>query len=115
MRQNPKYAPFASSSLAAPPSTSSFMSKELHESTVDMFLRAIRSDPKSQVDPDLQTGLGVLFHLSEDYEKASDCFRSALQSRPEDALLWNKLGASLGRIYFGQDIASGYHFILLFC
>ena len=45
-------------------SYSSFMSKELHEETIEMFLRAARQNPAEQIDADVQSGLGILFNLS---------------------------------------------------
>ncbi|XP_034489710.1 peroxisomal targeting signal 1 receptor [Drosophila innubila] len=59
-----------------------------------VYLEAVRLQP-AQVDSDLQEALGVLYNLSGEYDKAVDCYRSAVQVDPQNAKLWNRLGASL--------------------
>ncbi|KAG2153738.1 uncharacterized protein EDB93DRAFT_1134514 [Suillus bovinus] len=69
---------------------------ESHEKLTETFLTLVRQQyNEGVVDPDTQIALGVLFYGSTDYERAKDCFESALSQRPGDYLLWNRLGSSL--------------------
>ena len=36
----------------------------------------------------------ILYHISSDFDKAIDSFKIAVKLKPDDAALWNKLGAT---------------------
>jgi peroxin-5 len=85
---------------------SSFVDRDLFKSVEDAFLQATQQS--SQVDPDLQNVFGVLYNLSGDLERAIDCFQVALMVKPDDARLWNRLGATLANNSRSADAVSAY-------
>ncbi|KAH6660113.1 hypothetical protein BKA67DRAFT_509247 [Truncatella angustata] len=93
----------------------------LHDKITDLFMKAANLSPDGEhMDPDVQVGLGVLFYGAEEYDKAVDCFSSALASSEQGSsnqssqvhLLWNRLGATLANSGKSEDAIAAYEHAL---
>ncbi|CAJ2501007.1 Uu.00g038600.m01.CDS01 [Anthostomella pinea] len=91
--------------------------QQLHDKVTQLFINAARLSPDGEhMDPDVQVGLGVLFYGAEEYDKAVDCFSSALASselglsneQNQIHLLWNRLGATLANSGKSEDAIAAY-------
>ena len=80
----------------------------MHNQLVQQFVAAARLDA-TNMDPDVQVALGLLFNMSSEYAKATDCFAAALQGRPDDYALWNRLGACQSKSGRDEESIGSYH------
>ncbi|KAH6604755.1 peroxisomal targeting signal receptor [Trichoderma cornu-damae] len=91
--------------------------QQLHDKVTNLFIKAAQLSPDGEhMDPDVQVGLGVLFYGAEEYDKAVDCFQSALHSselgttnqQEQLHLLWNRLGATLANSGRSEEAIAAY-------
>jgi tetratricopeptide (TPR) repeat protein len=59
--------------------------KDLEKEVLDLFVQATEKDSS---DPSLHTALGVLYHLTDDYESSENSFKNALELNPDSFSLW---------------------------
>ncbi|OJA18614.1 hypothetical protein AZE42_01769 [Rhizopogon vesiculosus] len=67
------------------------------------------ADEVGGVDAEVQVALAVLLNTTEDYMKAQDCFLTALAVRPDDWLLYNRVGATMANNGQAEEAIQFYH------
>lgn len=81
---------------------------ETLESVIQCLIAIARAGG-ADVDADVQMALGVLLNTDEDYEKARDCFHAALSVRPDDWVLYNRVGATLANSGESETATAYYY------
>lgn len=104
-----KYPQIAERARQESPSISDEDRFTLHKRVTELFIRAAQLSPdQANMDADVQMGLGVLFYANEDFDKTIDCFKAALSIRPDDPVLWNRLGASMANSNRPEEAVDAY-------
>lgn len=103
---NPKYAgmELPNDIYAAVDATNN---RSAFEEVKQLLLSALAFDATDAGD--VHEALGVIYNVIKDYDAAADSLRKALESRPEDYQLWNKLGATLANGSRSDQALPAYH------
>uniref|UniRef100_A0AC35THT4 TPR_REGION domain-containing protein n=1 Tax=Rhabditophanes sp. KR3021 TaxID=114890 RepID=A0AC35THT4_9BILA len=73
------------------------------------FLDAVRNGSMdASTDIDLQNALGILYNINKNFARATDSLKLAISKRPDDARLWNRLGATLANHEKTTEAISAY-------
>ncbi|KIL65954.1 hypothetical protein M378DRAFT_76152 [Amanita muscaria Koide BX008] len=80
-----------------------------YEGLINCLISIARSNANGEIDADIQIALAVLLNSNEEYDKAQDCFRTALALRPEDWLLYNRVGATMANSGRAEEALEYYY------
>ncbi|KAG1878314.1 hypothetical protein F4604DRAFT_1580353 [Suillus subluteus] len=80
------------------------------EALIECLISMARStDEVGGVDADVQVALAVLLNTTDEYNKAQDCFLTALAVRPNDWLLYNRVGATMANNGQAEEALQFYY------
>ncbi|KAF8904468.1 hypothetical protein CPB84DRAFT_1677396 [Gymnopilus junonius] len=107
--RNEKYKDAVVQSRAQTPANPKLSLVERYTQLIQCLIMMARSDTTGDIDADIQIALAVLLNTNEDYEKAQDCFRTALAVRPDDWLLYNRVGATMANSGRAEEALDYYY------
>ncbi|KAG1862885.1 hypothetical protein C8R48DRAFT_603216 [Suillus tomentosus] len=80
------------------------------EALIECLISMARNaDEVGSVDADVQVALAVLLNTTDEYAKAQDCFLTALAVRPNDWLLYNRVGATMANNGQAEEALQFYY------
>ncbi|KAF8628859.1 hypothetical protein AX15_003652 [Amanita polypyramis BW_CC] len=80
-----------------------------YQGLINCLIAMARSNIGNEIDADIQIVLAVLLNSNEEYDKAQDCFRTALALRPDDWLLYNRVGATMANSGHAEEALQYYY------
>jgi len=107
--RNERYKAAVDRHRAEYPETTSSLQSEQFGNLIQCLIAMARSDTSGQIDADIQVALAVLLNTNEEFDKAHDCFRTALAVRPDDWLLYNRAGATLANNGRAEEALQFYY------
>jgi tetratricopeptide (TPR) repeat protein len=78
----------------------------LKKQVMSLYHRASQVDPS---DADIAIALGVLHNIDRNYAQAIDALLHAVELRPTDFTVWNKLGATMANSGLSREALECYH------
>ncbi|KAG1776932.1 hypothetical protein EV702DRAFT_1226519 [Suillus placidus] len=105
--RNPKYKHMVQNTTLT---TANISSPGDFEALIECLISMARSaDEVGGVDADVQVALAVLLNTTDEYAKAQDCFLTALAVRPNDWLLYNRVGATMANNGQAEEALQFYY------